>query len=68
MTISALVSQTHIEKEPADRIGGVTNGATDAELHFTLDVIVTDVCRVAKRPGQPIEFGHDASVAGPTGG
>ena len=58
----------HIEEEPADRIGGVMNGTTDTELHFTLGEIVNDVFRVAKRPCQPVELGHDEGIAGSAGG
>ena len=55
----------HIEEEPATRVNWVVNGTTDTELHFTMDEVIDNVFRIAKRTCQAVELGHDESVTGP---
>lgn len=57
-----------LEKEPADRVGGVVDGSADAELHVPFGEVFDDVPRVGQRPGEPVEFGDDERVDGTDGG
>ena len=51
-----------IEEEPADGIGGVVDGASDAELHVLRSELVDDVFRVSEGTRQPVEFGNHQGV------
>jgi hypothetical protein len=56
-----------IEK-PAHGIGRVVDGAANAQLHLAAGEFINNVLRIAQRPGQAVEFGHDQGISGPAGG
>ena len=57
-----------VEEQPADRVGRVMDGSTDAQLHFLLCQFFDDVAGVGQGAGEPVEFGDDQGVAGTDGG
>jgi hypothetical protein len=57
-----------VEEEPADGVGGVVDGAADAEFYFAFGEVLDDVPRVRQGTGEPVELRDDEGFAGPDGG
>lgn len=53
----------HVEQESADRIGGVVDRSTEAELDLAGGELRDDVAGVGQRSGKPVELSHDQDVA-----
>ncbi len=48
-----------IEEQPADRVGGIVYGSTNAQLHFPSGEIFNDVRGIPEGPSEPVELGND---------
>ena len=57
-----------VEQQPADRVGGVVDGAAEAEADVLRGEFVDDVAGVGQRSGESVEFGDDEGVARAAGG
>ena len=57
-----------VEEQPADGVGGVVDGSSDAELHVPFGEVFDDVPGIWQGAGEPVEFGDNEGVAGPDGG
>lgn len=55
----------HVEQQPANRVVGVVDGASDLQPDAVGGELVDDVARVADRAGEAIELGHHERVPGP---
>src|SRR5687767_6344246 len=54
--------------QTAHRVGGVVDGAAQAELDLPASEVLDDGPGVGQRAGQTVELGDDEGVAGPAGG